>query len=364
MSDERLDVAVIGLGGFGRLTLRALRDSDLVTVVGVADSSSAVVHQIRGETNLPTYTDPRQLLVERRPRAAYLAVPPAAAGDLVDQCAKFGIHVWQEQPLGRNLDEGLEVVRRMEAAGLKLAVGTQRRFAPGYRRGREALADLGEVFLARGEYLFNWGGNLGWRGDRTSAGGGALLEMGYHLIDLLTWLLGLPEEVYGISARGNRPEDSDARGEALAIYDTEDTAAALLRYSGNCMASLVTTRSSGPVRESLVLHGRRGSLATDDQCCVLRDPDGNVLRQARDEWPPVAVFRAQAEAFARAVLDDSGKYPCSGWENLLNLAVIDALYLADRTSQAESPLRLLRARRVTVQQCLACQPPRQEGGLG
>ena len=356
MSDERLDVAVIGLGGFGRLTLQALRDSDLVTVVGAADRNPGVAHEIRGQTDLPTYTDPRQLLVERRPKAAYIAVPPSEARDLVDQCAKFGIHVWQEQPLGRDLDEGLATVRRMEAAGLKLAVGTQRRFAPGYRRGQELLADLGEVFLARGEYLFNWGGKLGWRGDRASAGGGALLELGYQLIDLLNWMLGLPEEVYGISACGHRPEDTDARGEALPIHDTDDSAAALLRYRGNGMASLVTTRSSGPVRESLVLHGRRGSLWTDDHRCVLRDPEGNVQQQTRDDSPPVAVYRAQAEAFARAVLDDAARYPCSGWENLLNLAVIDALYLSDRTSQAESPRQLLQARRVTLQECLSRQP--------
>lgn len=353
---DRLDVAVIGVGGVGGRTLEALRQIPAVKVVGIADKDPDVADRVGAETAVPAYTDNRSLLAETRPRAVFLAVPPMAAGELVVAAAERGIHVWKELPLARDLEEGAAMVRRMNKAGLKLAVGTQHRFAAGYHRAWELRRRLGQIFLARSHYLFNWGKQLGWRGDRTTAGGGALLELGYHAVDLLVWLMGLPDEVYGTSAVGNRPEPP-AGDDAQAIYDTDDTAAAILRYASGCMATVVTTRSSGPVSEELCLHGRTGSLRADGETCLLRDPDGNVVDHVQDESAPAGVFVRQCEAFIQAVRSDAPTYRCSGLENLLNLAVVDTIYLSDRTSQPESPARLLQTNGLTVEECLELRPP-------
>jgi hypothetical protein len=91
---------------------------------------------------------------------------------------------------------------------------------------------------------------------------------------------------------------------------------------------------------------------------VLRDPDGNVLdRVAEDQAAPLAVFRRQAEHFVRAVRTGAKRYDCSGRENLLNLAVIEAIYLSDRTSQPERPARLLDTHGLEPEECLSLRPP-------
>ena len=356
MSDEQIPVVMIGVGGFGRWTLQALRTSKAVHVVGIADRDPTVAEQTGQETGIPAYSDNRSLLVETKPAAAYLAVPPMAAPDVIAACAERGIHVWKELPLARNLAEGLAIVKLTDDAGLKLAVGTQRRFAVGYRRAWELRRQLGQVFLGRAHYLFNWGPNLAWRGDKASAGGGALLELGYHAIDLMVWMLGLPEDGFGTSAAGNRPDSLGPDGKRLPPYDTDDTAAAILRYADGAMATVVTTRSSGPVSEQLCLHGRAGSLTASSEMCVLRDPDGNLLDEAADNAPPVEIFRRQAEAFAKAVATGAKRYECSGLENLLNLAVIEALYLSGRTGQPERPAGLLANNALTVEDCLKLRP--------
>ncbi len=356
---ETLPVAIIGVGGFGGLTLRALQHSQVARLVGVADKDPTVAAQAGKDAGVPFYSDNRSLLAEARPKAVYLCVPPADAPDLVALCAERGIHVWKEIPLARNLAEGAALVRLMDAKGLKLAVGTQRRFEDGYRRAAQLRARLGEVFLARSHYLFNWGPQLGWRGDRASAGGGALLELGYHPIDLLVWMLGLPEEVYGSIAGGAKPQAvTGPDGKLLPPYDTDDTAAALLRYASPLVASVVTTRTSGPVSEGLSLHGRQGSITADSGMCLLRDPDGNVLDRCEASAPQTDAFCRQADAFATAVRDDAKAYECSGWENLLNLAAIDAIYLSHRTSQPEPPRRLLKTHGLSVEECLALRPVR------
>ncbi len=286
----------------------------------------------------------------------YAAVPPAAAPEILDLCARRGIHLWKELPLGRNLDEGVAFVRQAEKANIKLAVGTQRRFAPGYRRAWELRSRLGQTFLGRAHYLFNWGPELRWRGDKAAAGGGALMELGYHPIDLLVWMLGLPDEVYGVSTCGKQIPRTAPTEKAHPIYDTDDTAAALFRYGSGLMATVVTTRCSGPVSEELCLHGRGGSIVAHGESCILRDPDGSVLDNVTNEVDPLATFRRQVEAFARAVIGGGQAYECSARENLLNLAVVEAIYLSDRTAQPESPLRRLRTHSLETRDCLANCP--------
>lgn len=358
---EALAVAVIGVGGFGRWTLQALRASPVVRVVGVSDRNPAVAEQAVRGTDIPHYGDNRSLLAETHPAAVYLAVPPMAAADLVELCAQRGVHLWKEMPLGRNLDEALELVRRMEKAKLKFAVGTQRRFAVGYRRAWGLRRRLGPVFLGRAHYLFNWGSKLDWRGGRAACGGGALLELGYHPIDLLTWLLGLPEEVYGHNVRERRAESpAEGGGSPVPIYDTDDSAAAILQYRSGCMASVVTTRRCGPVSEELTLHSHSGSLTASSESCLLRDPDGTVLDQANDDGGPLGTFVRQAEAFARAVIGNEKLYECSGRENLLTQAAIEAIYLSGRTCQPESPNRLLHTAGLSEEDCLSLRPAEED----
>jgi UDP-N-acetyl-2-amino-2-deoxyglucuronate dehydrogenase len=353
---DKLPVAVIGAGGFGAFTLQALLKSQVARVVGVSDRDRAAAEKAGKAAGVPAFSDNRSLLAQTRPAAVYVAVPPAEAPGVVSLCAQRGVHVWKEMPLARTLEEGLGLIQRMERAKLKLAVGTQRRFASGYRRARELYGKLGEMFLAQAHYLFNWGPDLSWRGDRASAGGGALLELGYHPIDLLQWMLGLPEEVYGTSARVSVHQRPSPHGKLQPAYDTDDTAAAILRYASGSVATVVTTRRSGPLSEELSLHGRGGWLMASAETCLLRGPEGEILDSLNAPAPPLEVFRLQADAFAQAVISGGGKYECSARENLLNLATIEAIYLSARTSQPEHPARLLHNHGLTPEQCLLHRP--------
>lgn len=356
MSEQQLRIAVIGVGGTGSFVLDALIQSDVAAVVGLADRNCALAEQAGRTHGLAAYCDNRRLLAETQPHAVFLTVPPMDAPDIINACADRGVHVWKEAPLARGLDEGLALARRMSDAGLKLAVGTPRRFSVGYRAAGDYMGRIGPILLARAHYLYNWGPHLGWRGDRESAGGGALMHVAYHPIDLLVWMLGLPETVYGLQACGYSPGQTSPEGEPLPVYDTDDAAAVMARYSADCAAVVTAGRRSGPACEELSLHGRAGSIIATGEHCLLRDPDGNILDRSDDDDPPIAAYARQIESFARAVLEEKASYHCSGWESLLNLAVIEAAYLSNRTGQPESPLRLLRNRELDVATCLKCLP--------
>lgn len=357
MNEEPACAVVIGLGAFGAQMARAIMESPSITLCGVGDRDPHKAARLGNELGVPHYTDNRQLLLNAKPRLACIATPPMVWEELLDICAKRGIHVWKEAPLGRHLGEAASLVRRFQQADLKLAVGTQRRFAESYRRARELTDRLGEIYLARGHYLFNWGGPLHWRADRHSAGGGALLELGYHLIDLILWTLGVPEEVYGLVTAEDPPDDADP---PQPPHDTDDTATAVLRYRNDTMATLVTGRLSGPVSEEFAIHGRDGSITVNHDTCTLRSSEGEVLDHLRETVTPNDLFRRQAEAFAHAVVHEESRYHCSAAENLLANAVLEAMYLSAQTCQPESVWKQLQIHGLEVEECLQYSPDRSK----
>ena len=350
-------VAVVGLATTGRNVLAALRETDGVEIVAVSDHNAALAEEVGRMHGIPHFGDNRSLLAEARPQVAFVSVPPMQAGELLSACAQREVHVWKDMPLARNLDEAVAMVRRMEKEGLKFAIGTQWRWQAGYARAVQWVPRLGQTFLCRAHYLFNWGPNLGWRTDKASAGGGALLELAYHPIDLLTHAMGLPEEVYGCNVGGFRSDWTDESAQQSPPYDTDDTAASILRYRDGAMATVVATRSSGPVSEEICFHGRDGSLSATSERCVLRGPDGNLLENFSADRPsPVAAYRQMVRSFLQAIAEDAPIYPASARENLLTHAIIEALYLANRTAHPESPMRLLRNCKLDEAACLIHTP--------
>ncbi|KPK86654.1 MAG: hypothetical protein AMJ81_00605, partial [Phycisphaerae bacterium SM23_33] len=251
----------------------------------------------------------------------------------------------------RNLPEAVQLCQLMDRAGRKLAAGTQRRFMSGYRRARQMLGRLGKLHLAQVHYQFNLGPSLTWHGDR-AAGGGALIELGYHMFDLAIWLLGLPETLYAIAGTGQRA----AAREDLPVYDSDDTAVAVLRYPGKAATTVTVTRCFSPVDEGLRLYGQAGTLSAGPNQCVLRDRDGNVLDSFGEDEPLAAVFSRMIDSFARAAAEDAPRYECSGWESLPAMAAVDAAYLSDQTGQPESPGAMLANYNVTSQDYMKCTP--------
>jgi predicted dehydrogenase len=346
MSEERLRAVMIGVGGYGANTLSALIASPRIELAAVADRDGAAAAAAGSEAGCPHYTDNRRALVEARPQAAFVAIPPAAAAEVIGLAIGHRLAVWTEAPLGADLAQAVGLCRQAEEAGCLLAVASGRRFTPAYRRMLDWAGRVAPVQLAEAECVFDWGGPLGWRGS-TEAGGGALIQLGHEMIDLLRAVVGLPETVYCVAGRGE-----GGRPVGQAVYETEDTAVLLGRCAGEAIASLTVSRRFSPFREHLTLRGRGAVVARPDRC-ILLDADGGPLEAEADADAPSAVFTRQVEDFARAALAGADRHECSARESLLTAATIEAAYLSTRTGQPESPADLLANHDVSVAECLA-----------
>lgn len=348
MQNNIISVAVIGLGAFGQKTLRGLLAVPGVEVVAVADHDQQVAKQVGREFSVRDFDDTRQMILNAKPDVVFVATPPMHVPDILTACLKQKIHAWVEAPFSRSLGQGATFVRQFAEAGLKLGVGTQRRFTPSYQQAHSLRSKIGQIVMSRGHYVFNWGPNLTWRADKQSAGGGALLELGYHCIDMLTWMMGFPEEVYGV-ATVQQPTFADSQN---PNHNTDDTAAAIFRFPDDAVATINTSRVSGPVSEEFVLRGVEGSVVANAESCVLRNPQGDIIENDQLGVAPIDIFTSQAREFISAVRSDAQYYQCSGAENLLNLAVIEAVYLSCQTCQPESPMRQLHIHGLKISDCL------------
>jgi len=358
MSDDPLRVAVVGVGDLGIKCIEALADAPGLELVAVGDPESAPASTEARPAAVPVFTDQRQLLGQVKPDLLVVTTPPAAAVELIRLAAKASVHVVKAAPLARTLDEAVELADTVTETGRTFAVLAPRRFNDCYRHLLDHVPTLGRLFLARAQLVFNWGQQFGWRADRGSAGGGVLLEAGYEMLDLLTAAAGVPEDVYAVTGRHGRPHMRQTNGqiESLGVYDTDDTAVVALRYGDGTAGSLVSSWVSSPATETIHLHGQSGSgMATPGEC-LLRTPDGQVIERIDGDDRPAGALRAQLTALAEAIATGAKRYPSSAIEHLLTMAVVEAAYLSDRTGQAESPQRLLRARDFTPERCLATRP--------
>ncbi|MFE0686098.1 Gfo/Idh/MocA family protein [Streptomyces sp. NPDC058961] len=199
--------AVVGLGGQAQDDhLPGLADCQFAELVAVCDTDPDRAAAQGRAYRVPGYTDLTTLLKEVRPDFVIAAVPHHAGREVIEACAAAGVHVMKEKPFATHPAEGAELAGLCATAGIELMVTVQRRFHPIYTAALQLLEQIGPPYLVEGRYTFHCADPAaGWRGSAKLAGGGALVDMGYHLIDLLIWYLGLPDRVLADTSAAAAP---------------------------------------------------------------------------------------------------------------------------------------------------------------
>jgi predicted dehydrogenase len=188
---SRCRVAVVGLQNQGLEHVAALQNHPNAELVALCDRSEMVFDRLPAfAARLPRFHDVNELAMASDIDAWIVAVPHHAHPAVIQAATVAGVHVLKEKPLGRTLTEGLQLVSTVESTGKVLFTGVQRRQHATYldlavrlrdRRIRSVRAELTVVPKP--------GTATGWRSSMDS-GGGVLLDLGYHAIDTLHFLLG------------------------------------------------------------------------------------------------------------------------------------------------------------------------------
>jgi predicted dehydrogenase len=275
--------------------------------------------------------------------AVYIATPVFQHCDQVKRAAAAGKHVLCEKPLGLSVDEAAQVVDACRAANVKLGVGLLMRFHACHRAAQQMIRDgkLGRPVLGRAQ-LSCWypPAEGAWRQQPALGGGGSLVDMGCHCIDLLEMFFGRTTRVWCTT------------GHLVHDYPSEDTAAVLLEFEGGArgVVDCLFNVPDESVRNRLELYGSEGSLLAEQT--IGQGPAGTLCFRPRAGGAgydaaqqradaggqtivptPVNTYLAEVEAFSAAILDDRTP-PVDGEAGLWSQRVVAACYESARTGRS------------------------------
>lgn len=195
-----LRIGVAGIGHVGKMHLLNLKKFKEIKIVGVADKSKKNLKLAERLGVKSVYTDYVELFEKEEIDAAIIALPNFLKTDSVTIASENGIDVMIEKPLARSLKEASSIDSTLQKNGTRLMVSTNFRYHPHVKKLKLSLdsGSIGKVIIATLEYIMNgpWSHPLyptptpDWWFNKDLVGGGALLDMGYHLLDLFTWMFG------------------------------------------------------------------------------------------------------------------------------------------------------------------------------
>lgn len=328
----RLRAAVVGVGK------QALEDHipgllacDRAELVALCDQDPDIAREQRGRLGVPAYTDFPEMLKAEQPDFVVVCVPHHAGREIIEAAAEQHVHVLKEKPFAASVQEARELAGTCDRTGIELMVTVQRRFNPVYASFPQLADQIGTPFVTDAQYTLHVPDpSQGWRGTAAKAGGGCVIDMGYHLIDLILWYFGQPDRVLASLSASARP-DRD--------YDAEDTALIQFGYDTGLYGSLLVSRFIGPKQEHIRLVGSKGIVRLERGRIQRLASDGEVIESlAREQsWPSAAA--CQVDHFCK-VIDGSRPNKSGPREHLAHMSFIAAAYQSARTRAYVSPKEL------------------------
>ncbi len=315
------DFVAPGIAASRNGRVAALFDPDRGAMERLADS-------LRRHRNAPSmHVNLGALLADPSVDAVYVATPNDRHASVVTCCAEAGKHVLCEKPMATTLAEARAMVSACERAGVTYATAFDQRFHAAHLRLRELVASgtLGVVTQARIHYACwlpaDWSSD-NWRADPSRAGGGALIDLAPHGIDLLEVLLGDEWEAMTAYAQHKIHPYAVDDGAVLAGR-FRDGAVATLHVAYNCPEAYPRRRLELIGTHAMVVatdtmgQTPGGTLELIDATSGLRSTI--AMDTAEDRSP----FEVQCEAFAEAVLRGV-PYPFPPGRDLRTFALLEA----------------------------------------
>jgi len=320
-----LRVGVIGAGWPGERHAEAYLASGEGQVVAVSDLTPERRAGFAAQYGVPkTYADYNDLLADKQVEAVSIALPNFLHAPAVIAALEAGKHVLCEKPPAVTLAEARTMAATAERHGLVLAYALQRRFNPSSQMLRQRLAEgaLGEIYHARAVWTRTWGvpqGMGGWFTDPARAGGGALIDIGIHVLDLAWYQMGCPTPI---------TVSGQVYNKYPALTKTDDSAFALIRFAdGRSLqveASWVLAQEADQM--GVHLYGTAGGARVDDNSLDLFNiGEQGRVRTSLPLRGGLPAFTAQAANFVRAVRgEEPPRTPAA--QGVQIMALLEAIY--------------------------------------
>jgi predicted dehydrogenase len=257
---EKLSIGFLGVGWIGRHRMKALASSEFAAVAIVADANPDIAIQAAKDVDGAFVASSFEELLQSGIDGLVIATPSALHAQQAIAALVKGIPVFCQKPLGRNLEETRLVVEAARKADCLLGVDFCYRFTA-FRKVYELIksGSIGEVYAVDLVFQNAYGPDKAWFYDPQLSGGGCVVDLGVHLVDLALWALDFPdvkEVKSSLFHQGKNIKNNNKVAEDYAAAQFETTSGTLIRLT--CSWNLSAGKDA---QIEAIFYGTKGAAA-------------------------------------------------------------------------------------------------------
>jgi len=274
---DKIGIGLLGYGGIGKIHTLCYKELKMfypgqlpeIDLVAVCTSKPETAQKAADAGGFRKwYADVADLIHDDEVTMIDCSLPNFAHKEVLFEAMKVGKHVYCEKPLAASAEEAREMVKAAKQSEIQIGMTFNYRFIPALMRAYEMIRDdaIGEVYRFHAEYLHTGyqdaGRPLSWRMNMDKSGGGALMDLGAHVIDLVRHLLGEFEAVHAVT-KTYIPERPVAKGATEMGKVTVDDAAWLqIKLKNGAVGTLEASRfATGALDDlNIEISGEKGAL--------------------------------------------------------------------------------------------------------
>lgn len=248
---SKIKVGIIGTGSISHLHIQGYLKNPDVELYALCDINEERVKAVGEKYKVSRiYTDMNDMLKLEELDAVSVCTWNSAHAPCSIAALKAGKHVICEKPMAMNAEEARAMKKAADEAGKLLMIGFVRRFGNDANiiKDYQSTDFLGDIYYAKATYLRRKGNPGGWFGDKARSGGGPLIDLGVHVIDLTRFLMDNPKpvSVYGATFQKLFDRKNIKGGTGYCsmektnqdVCDVEDLATAMIRYDNGAVVSI------------------------------------------------------------------------------------------------------------------------------
>ena len=350
---SKFRVGVIGAGSIAQSHLTAYSKNPDVELVAVADMNLERAQSAADEFGARrAYADPQDLLADPEIDGVSICTWNNSHASWAIAAIEAGKHVLVEKPIARTLAEAEQLQQVVEASDRVVQVGFVRRHSPNCQVLKSFIdaEELGEIYYAKASCMRRVGNPGGWFADKEISGGGPLLDIGIHVLDLCWYLMGSPKVV---SVSGNTYDRLGSRGNVTTMprykaadYDpskntVEDLANAVIRFENGASLLLDCSYSLHATQDSIAVsvHGDKGGAELEPALHIateMHDTVVNIEPQIASRTFEFGVgFANEIQNFVEASLGRAESV-APAWHGVEIVRILEAIYASAESGREVS----------------------------
>jgi predicted dehydrogenase len=354
MPNQPLRAGIIGLG-VGKAHAKGYAGNHGAQLVALCDTDELRLNELGAQYGVPPegrFTDYKKMLSEARLDLVSVCLPNFLHADATIAALDAGVHVLCEKPMAPTVAQAQDMIAAAGRNGRQLMVAYNYRYRADVRWIRRVVesGQLGNVYHVYAAWRRETGiPGSGWFGNKQMAGGGALIDLGVHVLDLTMWLLGFPavttvsgdtHSLFG--PRGLKTWGRRAGQPATMTFDVDDGAVGFIRFANGANAVLEATWAEHRQPKDDLIHlelqGTNGTVVLNIANYSLED----TLRFYTEiEGEPVTIIptiRVSGPQGHEALVIDAIRSlvehtppPSDGFQGLAAVQVLQAMYESARS---------------------------------